>query len=117
MDLAAAVAGIEQHLTQFAESAKEKLGQELPVLADVASKVAADPFVQFALSTVLSPAGKQMVTELASKLVALEQAAEASKQQAAADAAEQARQEAAAAAAAPSEPDTPVNADADAPAA
>lgn len=46
MDIAQAVAGIEQHLRSFVASATEKIEQELPVLGDAASKIATNPVVQ-----------------------------------------------------------------------
>jgi len=43
MDIMQAAEGLRQHFEAFAASAREKLEQELPVVADVAAKTAANP--------------------------------------------------------------------------
>jgi len=45
IDVMQAVDGLKQHLEAFAASAKEKLEQELPVIAGVASALAGNPVV------------------------------------------------------------------------
>ena len=86
MDIVEAVNGLKQHLEQFAESAKEKLEQELPVVADIAGKTAANPaFAALAAAVHLGEAPEllQVIADVISKADA---ALAASKAQGAAEA-------------------------------
>lgn len=63
-----------QDLKSHLEHGGQLAGSHLPVLADVAAKIADDPFVQLAINTLLSPEGKVLVSDLVHRLEAYEQA-------------------------------------------
>lgn len=65
------VAMLNDLKTHF-EHGKELLESHLPGLVDLAARLEADPFIQTAISTALSPGGKAIVTELITRLEALE---------------------------------------------
>ena len=66
----ALLSDLKDHLDRGGQLA----GSHLPVLAEVAGKIAEDPFVQAAIGSVLSPEGKTVVIGLAQQLEALERA-------------------------------------------
>lgn len=63
-----------EDLKAHLEHGGQLAGSHLPVLADVAAKIAADPFVQLAINTLLSDEGKGLVADLVHRLEAYEQA-------------------------------------------
>lgn len=63
-----------QDLRAHFDQGGQLAGSHLPVLADVAGKIAADPFVQAAINTTLSDTGKAVVADLLQRLEAYEQA-------------------------------------------
>lgn len=86
MDIVEAVNGLKQHLEQFAESAKEKLEQELPVVADIASKTAANPAFQALAAAEHLSGAPELLQTIADIIVKADAALAASKAQGAAEA-------------------------------
>jgi hypothetical protein len=111
MDFMQAVDNIKQHLETFAAEAKAKLEQELPVIAEVATKTASNPAFDALASAVHLGQAPELLQALAGYITAAESALAASKaagaaeaQQAAAAAQAQATADPQAAAAVPPQP-------------
>lgn len=104
MNVPEAVAGVKQHLEAFVASAKEKLEQELPVLADLADKAAVNPALAAILSATHLTEVPVFLETIAKLVTDADNAIATSKAAGAAEATA-----AAAAAAAPSEPETPAD--------